>query len=67
MGVDLNLIKQELAGIRHRARSIEGSLKELALVDMARQIVASADKISRSIEDLEREQRKARRAAEDRE
>ena len=64
MNVEFERIHQELGEIRRRARSIEhGAVNKNELPQYAREIVETADRLVRIIEDLQRSIRRANRDA----
>jgi hypothetical protein len=62
MTADFDRIQQELGEIRRRARSIEnGAVHKNDLPQYAREIVEIADRLVRTVEDLQRNLRRAMR------
>jgi hypothetical protein len=63
MTADFERIHRELGEIRRRARTIEGgAVRDDELKLYAREIVETADRLVRMIEDIQREQRRASRS-----
>ncbi|MGB2714911.1 MAG: hypothetical protein WBC51_12070 [Vicinamibacterales bacterium] len=59
---DFEQIQRELGEIRRRARSIEnGAVHKNELSQYAREIVETADRLVRMVEDLQRQARRAAR------